>query len=242
MLGFEWGNYPFGAGVVSSLVATLILFFLAKWKNWIVVGTKKAGRTWGLARRLDAFGMTEFFASRADYAKYRPSGSLGDYLATAKHRIDVAGYWMGHGHEAEAIAQSIVARLENTPGMSARIALINPDGPMLGPVAAYLNLEAGEVENRLRASLRSLSDAKAGASASVRTRLSVLVYDDLPLASVILLDYGTPSARAQLDFKLYKRPRAESFSFELRAPSAFYDRCASAWIQVVDHATPYNRA
>jgi len=239
MLGINWSNYPFGAGVASSLVATLVIFFLAKWKNWIVVGTKKARRSWVLARRLDEIGMTEFFASRADYAKYRPSGLLGDYLATAKHRIDVAGYWMGHGHEAEAIAHTIVDCLEETPGMSARIALINPDGPHLGAVAAYLNLGTEEVANRLRASLASLTHARASATASVRTRLSVLVYNDLPLASVILLDYGTPSARAQLDFKLFKRPRGESFSFEVAAPSAFYNRCASAWIQVVDHASPY---
>jgi len=184
--------------------------------------------------------MTNFFASRADYARYRASGHLADYLDTAQYRIDIAGYWMGHGNETEAIAQRIVRSLGRKPGMTVRIALIDPDGPHVDAVASYLGIPADEMKGRLLASLRNLAQARETATDSVRNRFSILTYTEMPLASVIMLDYGSASGRIQLDFKPFRRPRSESFSFELSSPSALYDTCTSAWIAVVDGAAPYN--
>lgn len=227
-------------GVASSLAASAIVLIIAKWRHWIVIGlAAPTRRRWRLAGRLESIGLINFFASRADYARYRESGNLSDYLATARHRIDVAGYWMGHGHETEAISQSIVKSLERVPGMIVRIALIDPNGPHVDAVASYLDIPVDEMKNRLLASLNNLARAREKASESARARFAVLTYTDLPLASVIMLDYGSNSGRIQLDFKLYRRPRSESFSFELSSPSDFYDRCTAAWIKVVDNAKPY---
>src|SRR3990172_6589956 len=134
-------------GVASSLVASILFFLIARRRNWIVLG--RARRSWQLARRLEELGMTNFFASRADYARYRASGHLADYLDTAQYRIDIAGYWMGHGNETEAIAQRIVRSLGRKPGMTVRIALIDPDGPHVDAVASYLGIPADEMKGRL---------------------------------------------------------------------------------------------
>lgn len=224
-------------GVGSSLVASVIFVAIARKQNWIVFG--KARRSWQLARRLDEIGMTNFFASRADYARYRPSGHLADYLDTATYRIDIAGYWMGHGNETEAIAKRIVQSLNKKPGMTVRIALIDPNGPHVQAVASYLGIADAELRDRLEASLNNLAHERQGATESVRNRFSILTYAEMPLASVIILDYGATSARVQLDFKPFRRPRSESFSFEITAPSALYETCASAWIAIVDSAAPY---
>lgn len=119
------------------MAASGIVLLIARWRQWIVLGKgAKARRLWQFARRMEEIGMINFFASRSDYSRYRESGKLSDYLATADTRIDVAGYWMGHGNEAEAIAKSIVASLHSKPGLRVRIALIDPDGAHVDAVAS----------------------------------------------------------------------------------------------------------
>ncbi|MCW2976187.1 MAG: hypothetical protein JWM06_1468 [Actinomycetia bacterium] len=193
-----------------------------------------------LARRLQTLGMTNFFASRADYGVYRPPGTLVDYLDTAEARIDIAAYWLGQGNELESIATRIVAMLERKPDLTARIAMIDPDGPHVDPVADYLAMRPAEMKSRLTSSLDNLAAARESASPGVQRRLNILTYTQMPAASVIMLDYGTPSGRIQLDFKPFRRPRSESFTFELTSPSRLYTTCTEAWISLVDLALPYS--
>lgn len=225
-------------GVIASLTATGVAYYAARSRKWIASSPSK--RTMKLARRLHDLGMTNFFASRADYAVYRPPGRITDYLATAQHRIDIAAYWMGHGNESEATPRRIVDILEKNRSLHVRIAMINPDGPALALVAQYLDLTSDDLKNRLLSSLDSLVRARAHASAHAQARLQVLVYSTIPAASVIILDYGHSSARIQLDFKPFKKPRSDSFAFELQPPSALFTTCSEAWIQVVDEAKPYS--
>ena len=225
-------------GVASSIVASVVLLFIARARNWLVFGN--ALKRWHLARRLDDIGMTNFFASRADYSRYRPPGNIADYLRTAKHRIDIAAYWMGHGNESESTPAKIVEMLEKNSGLTVRIAMIDPNGKYVGAVSEYLGIPVNELRARLTASLENLSAARAAAAKNVQGRLSVLTYSQMPAASVIMLDYGADEgARIQLDFKPYQRPRSESFAMELTAPGRLYTTCSEAWIKLIDMAEPY---
>lgn len=228
----------FFLGVTSSLVASVIFLVFANSRNWIVVGRTR--RQWSMARRLDRIGMTNFFASRADYVRYRPPGSIVDYLGNAKSRIDIAAFWMGHGNEAESTPKQIVAMLAGKPALSVRIAMIDPDGEHVASVSDYLGIPLQELKSRLVASLGNLTSARDSAPKSVQDRLSILTYTHMPAASVIMLDYGSGNgARIQLDFKPFRRPRSESFAFELTAPSPLYTTCSEAWITLLDEAKPY---
>lgn len=230
----------FFLGVTSSLVASVIFLFFASSRNWIMVG--RAKRLWGLARRLDAIGMTNFFASRSDYVRYRPPGSIVDYLDSAKSRIDIAAFWMGHGNEAESTPRKIIAMLESKPSLIVRIAMIDPDGDHIESVSDYLGIPVQELRARLVASLDNLVKVRDDAPKVMRDRLSILVYTQMPAASVIMLDYGSEKgARIQLDFKPFRRPRSESFAFELTAPSSLYTTCSESWIELIDEAKPYSK-
>jgi hypothetical protein len=193
------------------------------------------------ARRLEELGLINFFASRADYGVYRPPGTIVGYLDTAESRIDIAAYWLAHGNEAESIARSLVEILERKPRLRMRIAMIDPNGPHVGAIAEYLAMRTVEMSSRLESSLDNLVLARGAAGESARSRMDILTYSQMPAASVIMLDYGTSRGRIQLDFKPFQRPRSESFSFELAAPSALYTRCSDAWMALIDRGVPYER-
>jgi hypothetical protein len=147
---------------------------------------------------------------------------------------------MGHANEAESIPKSIVGLLQRKPGLVVRIALIDPDGKYVEAVSDYLGIPLPELQARLTASLDNLLAARAVASRDVQRRLSILTYSQMPVASVIMLDYGAErGARIQLDFKPYRRPRSESFAFELTSPSALYSTCSEAWIAMINDADPF---
>lgn len=193
-----------------------------------------------LAQRLPSIGLTNFFANRMEYGRFRPPGTIAHFLSSADARIDIAAYWMAQGNESESVARKIVRMLDSKPGLTARIAMIDPDGPYLELIAEYMDMQVVELKSRLRWSLDSLIRERKTASESARQRLSVLVYQQMPSASVIMLDYGKEvGARMQLDFKPFHRPRSDSFSIELSSPSSLYNTCSDAWMELIDSSKPY---
>lgn len=188
-------------------------------------------------RRIEAAGITNFYASRDDYYRYRGAPQLLDYLSLATKSIRIAAYWMSHGIEMEGIAQSLAKMAKPPRNLDITIAIIDPTAPYIPALASFLNMSARELIFRAQLSLSKLWEARENLLPEERTRFKIKVYSSVPIASVIILDAEQPDGRLQLDFKAYKVPRHFSFAFELRNRGRYlFDLCRDAWTRLLDEA------
>ena len=82
--------------------------------------------------------------------------------------------------------------------------------------------------------LEQLEELRESLPEAQKTRLKVLVHDCLPMGSAILLDATSSTGKIQVETKLYRAPRTESFGYEVVGPTPFYSRNYSAWKRVLD--------
>jgi hypothetical protein len=235
----NWNSFL--GGVCSSVVGGGIIYVIGRTTGWIQFSFSGWWRYRSMFRRLRAAGLSNFYGSRADYAKYRNAPNLIDYLRTAKYSIVVAGYWMAHGNEAEAIANDIAELVRRPGNRDVTIAIIDPTGPCVSELANYLAMGQDELVSRIQSTLVNLYEARSRLLPEEQHRLKIKVYATIPIASVIILDGSLPQGRIQLDLKPYRVPRHFSFAFEITGPGhPLYELCAKAWGSLVADAADFD--
>ena len=229
-------------GIFAGLIVAGLLLVLARARGLARVSTRPVISQWELMSRIQRLGVTNFYGSRSDYVTHRGAPRLTDYLSSADSSIKVAAYWMAHGNEAEAIAVPIAKLAEEKRALQIQIAVISPKSPVLSSLAEYLDVDLDDLRGRIRSSLRNLDRAREELSTHAKTRYSILVYDSLPIASVIMLDTDQPGGRIQIDIKPYRAPRDSSFGLELSGQGhPLYDVCLKAWTELMTSAVPFDR-
>ncbi|MCA1671477.1 MAG: hypothetical protein LC799_04500, partial [Actinobacteria bacterium] len=217
------------------------LFLVARAAGWVTSSRRTRRSDREFVERLRASGVANFYASRSDYVRFRGAPRLTDYLATANKTIIVAAYWMGHGNEAEGIANVLGKLVDTRPELSATVAVIDPTSPHMPQLADYLAVPPAEVEARLASTLRNLARARDGMSTDGRRRLDIRVYRDLPMASIIMLDDGDDNGRIQLDIKPFRAPRESSFGVELVArPDGLYQVCRRSCHDLISRSSSFD--
>ena len=58
------------------------------------------------------------------------------------------------------------------------------------------------------------------------------------MGSAILLDASPTTGTIQVETKLHRAPRTESFGFEVKGPSSFYGRQYAAWNVLLRESRP----
>jgi len=154
----DWASLALG--ILGSIIATIIISFLAWSRGLLSFSLGVLRSSFLLQKRLKQAGFTNFYASRLDYAKYRGAPRLVDYLGTAKKRIEVAGYWMAHGNEAEGIAEEIANFVKSPRSLEVTISIIDPKSSYIDALANYLNLTTDELTLRIKSTLSNLNLAK----------------------------------------------------------------------------------
>jgi len=86
--------------------------------------------------------------------------------------------------------------------------------------------------------LRKLVGIRNDLPESDRPRLRILVHNFFPMGSAILLDADPTQGRIQVETKLFRAPRIESFGYEVVGSSPFYSRNYRAWMRVIDASVP----
>lgn len=231
-----------GYGVIGSLIATAIASFIAWSRGWLSFSFRSWSSRKNLANRLEKAGLSNFYASRDDYAKYRNAPRLIDYLKFAEKSIKVAAYWMAHGTEMEGVADNLIKLVKPPKNIDITIGIINPTSSYIAELALYLGCEPQEIVDRIESSLTKLYKAKEEQlSPDEKKRFRIKVYDAIPIASVIMLDSEEKNGRTQIDIKPYKAPRQNSFTFELSGRGhSLYDVCTSAWTKLLDEAEDFD--
>ena len=191
------------------------------------------GSAYTLARRLQKEGITKFIFSRDDY----PS-TLRSYLSQAKHSIDVVSVSLTHKEDEGELTGLFRQRLAQDSNFLIRISLLAPRSMAAELASTSLNIDLADLRGEIQRMLGKLSQLKESLQADQQRRLHILVHESLPMGSAILLDASSISGTIQVETKLHRAPRTESFGFEVKGPGPFYGRQYATWNVLLRESRP----
>jgi hypothetical protein len=224
-------------GVGASIVAAIIVALIPPLRRWIFRSVQSVGHTWNSARRLVSAGVFAFYARRSDYVKHRRQSTISEYLDTSKRSIAYVGFWLAHGTEIEDIANTIPRLLQN--GRSVSLLFMDPASPHLASLSEYLNIDAQQIAQRIRASIGKFSRARQDLNPAERDRLSLRIHHAPLTASAFLIDIDTPQAKILVDVKIFGLSRDDSYGMELRGVgSQMFDKFRRSYEMVISQSSP----
>lgn len=202
------------AGVLVASLSGLTIYL----GRQLAAIRRQLGESKSLARRLKKIGLSNFYESRDDYAKFRGAPRLADYLAFANRRIIIAGYWLAQGSEMEGVTEDLRKLLEQRENLRITVIVIDPDAAYVPAIASQMKLPMAAVRARAIDSLRGLVELKSSLSSNKKEHLDIRIHASIPFASLIAIDPESETdGRVQFDFKLYGSPRSNSIGFEVRS-------------------------
>lgn len=227
--------------IITSIIVTAVISFSILGKNWIKI---QLGR-YGLNRRIYKAGISNIYISRDDFAKYRNFPKIApkflDYLKLAKNNIYIVVYWMAYGTEIEGIPKEIINLVKPPYNLNITICVIDPKTSCMDALSKHTNMAVSDLTDRMTASLNTLKEEKDKLSQEEKNKLVIKTYDSLPLASVIMLDYGYEYGRMQVEFKPYHIAPQYSFSFEFcGVDNDLYKLLSEAYIDQIADASEFN--
>jgi hypothetical protein len=136
-----------------------------------------------------------------------------------------------------ALTELFRRKLVANPSFEIWISLIQPYSHAATLAAHALNIKPEALSKEIDEMLDDLKLLRDSLPASDSGRFHVLTHDSFPMGSALMLDATPTSGLIQVETKLYRSPRVESFSFEVAAPSSFYKRNFAAWNTVLAEST-----
>ncbi len=224
-------------GVASSIAGMLL------WAGYAAFRTRMPLRTLRLAfsvvPRLSRSGVTGFFATRADYVRYRKQATATEYMAIAKEELVYVGLWLAQTSEIEDLHRTLRTMLDRDVRVTLVLLDDAIDNAMSTKLAAVLGLTAEALGDRLSNAWTSITEFKAKLPIEIAGRLTLLRHQEHLSASAFLIDRGRPSARTLVDIKLYGMGRQASFGIEFRPTKrgqaeSLYERATRSFALVAD--------
>jgi hypothetical protein len=214
-------------GAAGSILAVILIALAARTRISLAV----LGHRYKLADVLRRGGISRFHLSRDDYGR-----SLRTYLSQAKHSIRIISVSLKLTHDEGDLADLFRSRLAENPNFRVSVSLLAPSSSAAQCAASSLNLEAHELRREIMDMVRTLLNLKSTLPSGQRERLDIRVHECFPMGSAIMLDAGPENGIIQIETKLHRSPRVESFGFEICGPSDFYKRHYRAWTRVWDES------
>ena len=227
-------------GIVGSILAQLI-FLMIIWIRKNLWSTNKIINMIKLVAILYQNGLTNFYESRAAYARRETGVALSDYLALAKHSITIIGLWLGYGVKTEEIAKKLEQLIKSSNKVNINISLLNPKSVAVDAVAGVVNMSKEELQISIRDSLFRLSKMRSRLYDHEKERFNLKVHDFLPMGSAIIIDSNEEYGRFQLELKPYKVESHKSFGLELRGKTNYlYKLNVEAWENIINNAEKFD--
>ncbi|TQM82828.1 hypothetical protein FHX81_5239 [Saccharothrix saharensis] len=228
-------------GVVGGILSAAAVALLVRWNRRLIVPMRGSRHRRNLAVRMTRAGLSNFYASRADYGRYRNAARLSDYLAFARNRVLISAYWMAQGAEMEGVVDEIELLVRGPNKISFDIAIVDPTADYVDALARHLNVEREYLVSRVQGTLSSLWALRAKLAPDERQRFRVLVHRTVPMASLIALDPDSDSGRVQIDIKPYRAARQDSVSFEFAGKgSKVYDLLRLSTERLISDAVEFD--
>lgn len=224
-------------GVLSSLVASFIFVFLVYGKTIFKLRSKDLQLFWSMTKRLRANGIVNFFASRADYVKYREHGTVTEYMATTKRELVYIGFWLSHGTEMTNIRETLDKILSR--GCYVEFIFVNPQISYLSNLADFLAIPEESILSRINQSINQMKEMRNSLPDNLKQRFILKTHDKLVTSSAFLIDQDTESEKILVDFKLYSLGREQTFGIEFngkRSGSSLHSRMFTSLLNIRESA------
>ena len=226
-------------GAAGSMLAVLILWLLSRGRNFFWL--RSASRH--IAERIRQEGVSCLHLSREDYQPSRGgTGSLSNYLNLSTTSIQMISVSLRVTNDENDLVKLFEKKLNSEASFKVAVSLLDPVSPAAGCIAASLGLDSDAMREEIFTMLDKLIYLKARMHEDSRKRLRVMIHETLPMGSAIMLDATPNSGRIQVETKLYRSPRSESFGYEVLAPSPFFSRNYEAWEKLVSDSREVDRA
>ena len=219
------------AGVLSNAI-WWILGISALVLVWFFRRTRAFWRAIPFAIRLRREGVRRFLFSRHEYPE-----RLDAYLERASHSIKIVSISFRLTNNECALTELFRKKLAAIPSFEIWISLLQPNSHAAVLAAHALNIKPDALSKEIDEMLNDLKLLRDSLPPSDGGRFHVLTHDSFPMGSALMLDATHTSGLIQVETKLYRSPRVESFSFEVVAPSPFYNRNFIAWNAVLAEST-----
>lgn len=220
-------------GIAASLLASFIFAFLVYGRTVFQLRGRDIILLWSVTRRLSANGIINFFATRADYIKYRQNGTVTKYIRTAERELIYVGLWLSHGIEMANIRETLESLLEH--GCYVELIFLDPTVRYIESLADFLALSTDSVVTRINQSIYQMTSLKDSLPENLKPRFVLKAHSKLTTSSAFLIDQDTEHARVLIDFKLYGLGREQSFGIEFQrvaAADSLYSRVVSSFMEI----------
>ena len=228
-------NFVFG--ILGSIGAAIIIWYYGK----KLIEKKKIDKhnkmLFELGTKFFKEGLIKFHFSRDDY-----ESTLTTFLDKAKTSISIASVSLKIKQEEGGITDIFREKLTSNKTFIITVSLINPNNQELVKIAAdTLNISYNDLRKQIVDMLKDLFDCYEQLTKQEQARFKILVHDCFPMGSVIMLDATETSGIIQIETKLYKTSRNESFGFQVTRESSFFKRNYIAWQRIIQDSVPIRK-
>lgn len=214
-------------GILAGLLTTLVTWFFLRSSSFLSL----FGSSYKLVTRLKKERITAFRFDRGDFRDRLPN-----FLSKAGHTIGIISVSLKVTDDEGGIADIFLKRINSSNNFKITVSLLDPFSDTLNVAAKSLNEKPNEMADDICLMIKRLLDIKDRLPIADQSRLIISVHDFLPMGSAILLDATPNNGLIQVESKLYKSPRTDSFGYEVHGPSEFYSRNYRAWMCVFDES------
>jgi len=223
--------------ILGSIVAAIVILYYRK----KLIEKKKINEhnkmLFELGSKFFKEGLTKFHFSRDDY-----ESTLTTFIDKAKTSISIVSVSLKIKQEEEGIKNIFREKLTSNKAFIITVSLINPNNQKLVKITAdTLNISYNDLRKQIVDMLKELFDCYEQLTKQEQSRFKILIHDCFPMGSVIMLDATETSGIIQIETKLYKTSRNESFGFQITKESSFFKRNYIAWQRIIQDSIPIRK-
>lgn len=197
-----------------------------------------------LIQQISNAGLTAFYQSRKDYAKYRNSTSTIDsYISTAKHNVHMVSINLMTGVVFDDVLSVLEEKLKHNSDFVCMISLLNPwQRYLMSAISPVLGMSTEKLTGSIKETLSKLSILKQKLPNEVQGRFEIRVHKAIPFGSAIMIDVNSGEGKIQIETKPYKYPLGKSFAFEIsnKGENKLFKTLRDGYFRLIEEGETYD--
>lgn len=188
-----------------------------------------------LVRGLNEANISKFVPSRKYYGQFREGReSISSYVALAETSLTMVSINLATGLELERVVDVFTEMLDREHSVKIIVSLLDPEHfYLMQSIAPVIDAEAQDLQDKIRRVVVRLQDFHKGLRGSKSRNFELYCHAALPNASAIMIDENGRDGIIQLETKAYQASLINSFGFEVRSGSEFYETLRKAYNQLI---------
>lgn len=189
----------------------------------------------GLAAALTDAGVTRFHPSRHHYFIGREGrDSISAYVSLARRSLTMVSINLATGMDLEDVIKTFRLLVHRDPPVKIVISLLDPTKSyLMQSIAGVLGRSPDQLAQRINETIDGLTTFAEELDAEHRHCFDLWCHASIPNASAILIDADSDRALIQLETKAYKASFLESFGFEAKGGSEFFETLRASYERLI---------